>query len=119
MGSNARFSRCVDRSLGETYGDAETGPGARRVTRTGAEPLPELDRRAVALGDALHDGQSEATAGRGRTRGAIEAIEHARTLIERDARAVVAHRQRHGIAHNRDGDVDTPAARRVAHRVVD
>ena len=69
--------------------------------------------------DLSDDGEPEAAAGDVGTGDAIEAFEHALAFRRRNARAVVADAD-YGVAFGfRQFDIDTPAGRGVAQRVVD
>src|SRR5271165_2815509 len=91
-----------------------------RAVDTGAE----LDARAMPLGDALDDRQSQTAAAHARCRIAarlptVEPVEHPLALGGRDSRAVVANPERAPLPVLSGGDVDATAARGVAQGVVD
>ena len=54
-----------------------------------ATPTVQLDLRVVALRDVSHDGEAQAAAGTVARLYAIEAVEHAGTLVRWNARAAV------------------------------
>src|SRR5438046_70589 len=76
--------------------------------------LEQLDARAVALGDAAHDGQPEPGTAFGCRLASVEAVEYALALGARNARARILDLEPWGfaVAGSTDGDA---ARRRVAN----
>src|ERR1700686_3575463 len=112
------------RSSGGRAGKGSRGNGVRKAHRhthaAAVDPGPELDAGTVALGDVFDNRQSEtAAADATRAAAAIEAVEHALAVLDRNARPAVAHGKHHAAAVVGERDIDSAAGRRVTDRVVD
>src|SRR5688500_8161895 len=84
--------------------EKQTHPQAAEALRA-----PDVQRRAMLVGNRLHDRQPQAAARRLWFAGAVEAIEHALALLGRQARAAVFHHQFGATRLLRDADVDAAA----------
>src|SRR5216683_5357544 len=101
----------VGNALRKAYGHAQAA-----AVDTG----PELDASTVALGDALDDRQAQAAAADAAgAAAAIEAVEHALAVLDRNARPAVAHGEHDAARVVGERDIHSAAGGGVTNRVVD
>jgi hypothetical protein len=73
----------------------------------------------MPVGDALHDGESEAASGNIELVSAKESVKDAFAISDRDTRPGIMDREYRMMIRVRYGDINPPASRRIADGVID
>src|SRR4051812_27288256 len=104
-GRRRRWSSGLRAAFSGLEADRDAQPAARRVV--------EREFGTMAFGHAANDREAEAAAVAAAVRAPVEAVEDARALGRRNARAGIVDAQQHAVAFAPDPDVDARTGRRI------